>query len=982
MDMLTPTCLLVQREGELYQIAMLCAQVPLGIEEAVVHVHLDGRTCRTPLSVGAEGLIGEVEVPCIQSAQMLTLCIHTPEGGELLKQTMMWEPPCRREVCFVPVTHHDLGYTQAIEPLMESYCRYYDDVLRFCEQTDDYPEEARYHYTVESLWSLEYYLRHAPAERLRTFFRYVEEGRIEISALYANVIDGLCSAEELIRLLYPAFALKRQYGCSIQSASLVDIPGAGWGLIKVLGQAGIPYLFAGFPKYFEWPAGDGKCPDMAHTFWDEKELFSHGHPAAFQWQAQDGSEVYTWYQSGYGWFGDDAHACIETDSYETVRTYLGGFLSELDRKGTPYSVMRYIDHGSDNQPPKGVISDIVRRWNQEFVSPKLCVCTNRMFFEKLQAECPHPPALTGDLPHTDYATLSLSASAETGLNARTHARVRLAETISAMANLLTGETVEPRAFDDVYRDMLLYDEHCFGMGIPCGADNEYDWSSKQHYARRAAARTERMLSDAMQNTVGRLALEPGRYVTVFNSTLSADMSILRLDDQPLPASGWLVEPDTQARYPFQTGELEQPSLPVVQASERYGLARAGGVQPGIGRETFCAVWGLPPVGYKTLRVEEAPQAETKEESGVDSLVLENRYYRLQLDGDTGTVTSLFDKELQRELVDRAAPHGFNGVLFRYTEAGTVSGQRAESVVRRLHGPVVDSLLITAASEGCPRIWQEIRLYHTCKRVDFSHRLLLDSTPLRELFVAYPFLMREPRFTFQGAGSVVRPFKDQLAGSNTNQYAVQNWVRVEDDGGDVVLSALESPVMAFGGLHVTEVSQAHHGVTPKDFEKPFVGPKDLSDGYVYSMLAYNNCRTNFAVCQQGEALFQYSVTSGKQTDPEAFADAFVYPPVGVYFEAENKGELPPCWSGLALDCPNVRLQCLKKAEDGRGYILRLYETSGKAGVATLRFAGLLPQRVVLTTLVEEDKETLPMNGASLSCAIDAWGILTLRLLESN
>lgn len=81
---------------------------------------------------------------------------------------------------------------------------------------------------------------------------------------------------------------------------------------------------------------------------------------------------------------------------------------------------------------------------------------------------PHPPALTGDLPHTDYTTLSLSASAETGLNARTHARVRLAEILSAMAGLLTGETVEPRAFDAVYRDMLLYDEHCFGMGIPCG----------------------------------------------------------------------------------------------------------------------------------------------------------------------------------------------------------------------------------------------------------------------------------------------------------------------------------------------------------------------------------------------------------------------------------------------------------------------------------------------------------------------------------
>ena len=103
-------------------------------------------------------------------------------------------------VYFIPKTHHDLGYTHTIDALLDAYCRYYDDVLDFCDRTSSYPTEAQYRYTVESFWSLDYYLKHTSDKNRERMKQYVRSGRIEIQAFYANVIDGICSEEEIARL--------------------------------------------------------------------------------------------------------------------------------------------------------------------------------------------------------------------------------------------------------------------------------------------------------------------------------------------------------------------------------------------------------------------------------------------------------------------------------------------------------------------------------------------------------------------------------------------------------------------------------------------------------------------------------------------------------------------------------------------------------------------------------------------------------------
>lgn len=50
----------------------------------------------------------------------------------------------------VPITHHDLNYTDTIEHVMRSFDGFYDNVIRFCEDTADFPDEAKYLYSVEA----------------------------------------------------------------------------------------------------------------------------------------------------------------------------------------------------------------------------------------------------------------------------------------------------------------------------------------------------------------------------------------------------------------------------------------------------------------------------------------------------------------------------------------------------------------------------------------------------------------------------------------------------------------------------------------------------------------------------------------------------------------------------------------------------------------------------------------------------------------
>ena len=106
-------------------------------------------------------------------------------------------PNSPQTVYFIPITHHDLGYTHTIDDLLAAYVSYYDNILDFCDKIVDYPEEAKYRYTVEAFWSLDHYLTHTSEKNRQRMYHYIQEGRIELPALYANIIlkKGVVSEE-------------------------------------------------------------------------------------------------------------------------------------------------------------------------------------------------------------------------------------------------------------------------------------------------------------------------------------------------------------------------------------------------------------------------------------------------------------------------------------------------------------------------------------------------------------------------------------------------------------------------------------------------------------------------------------------------------------------------------------------------------------------------------------------------------------------
>jgi alpha-mannosidase len=76
-------------------------------------------------------------------------------------------------------------------------------------------------------------------------------------------------------------------------------------------------------------------------------------------------------------------------------------------------------------------------------------------------------------------------------------------------------------------------------------------------------------------------------------------------------------------------------------------------------------------------------------------------------------------------------------------------------------------------------------------------------------------------------------------------------------------------------------------------------------------------------------------------------------------------------------PDFLLAAIKRAEDGRGLIVRVYETRGQTHRVTMRLPREV-RRVQRANLLEEPGEALPVSRGRVSFACRAHEIMTLLL----
>jgi alpha-mannosidase len=71
--------------------------------------------------------------------------------------------------------------------------------------------------------------------------------------------------------------------------------------------------------------------------------------------------------------------------------------------------------------------------------------------------------------------------------------------------------------------------------------------------------------------------------------------------------------------------------------------------------------------------------------------------------------------------------------------------------------------------------------------------------------------------------------------------------------------------------------------------------------------------------------------------------------------------------------------IKPAEDGDGWLVRLYESSGARVDATLDF-GVGVSSVWMSNILEDRLEALPTDGRSCRLSLSPFQIATLRILQ--
>lgn len=138
-------------------------------------------------------------------------------GDDVATFETVLKPRCLWRVHGMQHTHTDIGYTHIERELYKLHADYIDMALDYCQQTDGFPEEAKFRWVLEVSWQVANYMSQRLAGRQEELWERIRQGPIELTGLYGNVTE-LYSYEELIGCLYLSASLAEAHGLLLKVA--------------------------------------------------------------------------------------------------------------------------------------------------------------------------------------------------------------------------------------------------------------------------------------------------------------------------------------------------------------------------------------------------------------------------------------------------------------------------------------------------------------------------------------------------------------------------------------------------------------------------------------------------------------------------------------------------------------------------------------------------------------------------------------------
>lgn len=791
-------------------------------------------------TLGIDGGTGEkVSIPFgVTRRELLITPVNGPSAktvtlsmGKTTSTTQVTVNPVRHWTLYlVQHAHTDIGYTRPQTEILAEHLRYIDFALDLCDQTDGYPDDAKFRWTCETSWAVREYLKSRPASQIARLKQRIAEGRIEVTGMLLNWAE-VADENALVHSLEPIAMMKAQ-GLPVRTAMQDDVNGYAWCLVDYFQDLGIRYVTSGI--------------NVARA------LKPFDVPTPFWWESPSGKRVLA-YRADHYMTGNFQN--IHTTNFDLIQRELPLYLQKLESDGYPYDRVniQYSGYFTDNSPPSTFSSDNIRRWNEMYETPKLRSATVHEFLEWMEKE--HGPSLpVHRVAWPDWWTDGYGcAMRETGANRLTATDLIANQGLLAMAQDF-GAALPPALHEQVrtVSDHLhFYNEHTFGsaesISDPMADNTQTQWAEKSSYAWQGVMQSRLLREGAMGQLQPYLTGSTEPSIVVFN-TLNwqrSGLHIVYIDDQVLPK-------DKAFRLVDDRGQ---------EVAAQITRSRAEG--------NYWALWlnDIPPLGYRTIRILSSKEDRPADRPFVAPDTVQNAHYRFVIDRKTGGVSSLFDRELGQELIDRTSAWQLGQFIYeRLSSRSSIEelrlGEHTRTAMRNvtiepgIDGPLWQSFVVKGISNGfvdSARVSCEFRLFKTTKRIDLVLAGRKESVHEPEAaYVAFPFSLQGGRLAYEAQGGLAYPGENQLPGTTTDWNTAQTFAALRSERGQIVLVSDEVPLMQFGGINTGRFQKN---------AKP-------ASGQIYSWVLNNYWTTNFRSSQEGEMMWNYAITSGKDASNDA------------------------------------------------------------------------------------------------------------------
>ena len=466
------------------------------------------------------------------------------------------------------------------------------------------------------------------------------------------------------------------------------------------------------------------------------------------------------------------------------------------------------------------------------------------------------------------------------------------------------------------------------------------------HSRKLAEESIEIARDILDSSIQRISNQirfsrPEVAVIIFNSLSWDRVDIVRVKvpSEKVPCKPMMISADGQEKVPAQFDGEEL---------------------------TFVAE--VPSMGYKTYYLIEGKD-ECKEALTVkgNNNSIENEYFKIEIDKDSGTISSLLDKTENR-LVFKKDRFQYTKPIFSnlfqvlyelpHPMSAWIIGEiiRTENLIKGATVELVEKGPVRAA-------------------IKISHKIL--NSKITQLISLHRGI---PRIDFD---------------------TIIDWRETSND-------RTEAPMLKVSFTPILGNSKATYEIPFGYIERPADGTEvpalrwvDISDGE-YGVSLLNNCKYGFDV--KGNTIRMTLVRTSYSPDPKPDVKIHkvkysIYPHIGNWKEALTfrrgyeinhpleifvvtnpsaiKGSKPEEFSFLRVTPENVVVSSVKMAEDSRGFVIRIYDATGDGADVELT-AGFKIQRAYESDLLERKIKPVHLEQRKIRVHLSPFEIKTIRI----